>query len=107
MEFRLVPSQSLGQRPVHHRQEVQVLRLGLERVWVIDHVAHQAAHARYGPHAAPRATPPDVAASHAKSPCRSPLVASATRSISPRARSASGGAPSSDGRGVVSQNHAA
>ena len=44
IEVRLVPCPSLGQRPVLHRHEVQVGRLGLKRVQAIDHLAHLAAH---------------------------------------------------------------
>ena len=50
---------------------------------------------------------PVVSAGHAKSPCLSPSTASATRSTSPLARSASGLSPSRDARSVVSQTQAA
>ena len=48
-----------------------------------------------------------VAGIHAKSPCASPSAASATRALSPRLNSANGSSPSREGRGVVSQTHAA
>ena len=48
-----------------------------------------------------------VAAGHAKSPCRSPSAAFATRSIAPSASSVSGFAPSSEDSSVVSQAQAA
>ena len=48
-----------------------------------------------------------VAAGHAKSPCRSPSAAFATRSIAPPASSVSGFAPSSEDSSVVSQPQAA
>ena len=35
--LRLVPSPCLGQRPVHHRHEVKVVRLRLKRVQAVDH----------------------------------------------------------------------
>ena len=44
IELRVVPSPGLGQCAVHHRHEVQVLRLRLKRVEAINHLAHQPAH---------------------------------------------------------------
>ena len=48
-----------------------------------------------------------ILGAHAKSPCPSPSAAAATRSLSPLPRRTRGFIPSSEGRGVVSQIHAA
>lgn len=48
-----------------------------------------------------------VPGAHPKSPCASPSAAAATRSLCPRSSRMSGSSPSRDGRGVVSQTHAA